>query len=425
MIRKSENKSRLQRLMLLLVWTAVWCFVFAADGKAQPQGSVEPLFVVWDGRGKEGFIDARGQTVIAPQFDDVTGFREGMAAVQVGKKWGFIDRTGKLVVAPRWKEVSAFSDGVAAVVDGRHGYAYTPLPEEGDGFEIVVKACGYIDQTGRYLIEPSIERKLTYCPDFTDGLAPVNFETELGIFFKDFPLVGRGGYMDKCGQWAIKPQFEGAFSFTEGLALVRSRYYHETANDAGLNDFAYIDTTGKVIFELKGYYQAHGFSEGLAQVNQESGKIGFVDRTGKLRFGVQAISVGQFSNGRAVAHDTETKLYGYIDQSGQWVIQPKYLKATPFAGGSAVVSVAADRCAEINPQGKVLSEWLGECLPGELVLDMLHVRTISERPNFRNIYGYKNRAGKYVWVSPGGEHALTQKWWRENYVGPHPPSFSR
>ena len=41
----------------------------------------EPLFRVWDNRGKEGFIDVRGHIVIPTVFDTVTAFHEGLAPV--------------------------------------------------------------------------------------------------------------------------------------------------------------------------------------------------------------------------------------------------------------------------------------------------------------------------------------------------------
>lgn len=409
---------------LILVLTAACFCVFSSKVAAQ-QGDA-PLFAIWDNSGKEGYIDARGKTVIAPAFDDVTPFSEGLAAVRVGKKWGYIDRTGKLVIAPRWKEEARqFRDGIAIVVDGHYIHGYSPL--EGDPFDMTLFACGYIDKTGRYLIEPSFERKLMYCPEFSDGLAAVNFDSLLKFWYPDFPYLGQGGYMDKTGAWAIKPQFLGAWPFSEELALVRLRQYQVPRQpELWLGDFAFIDKTGKIVFELKDYYGAIGFQEGLAQVMRRPGKVAFVDRNGRVQFELEALSVGSFSGGRAVAQDSNTKRYGYIDRNGKWAIPAKYESAEPFADGLAAVCTARDQCSLINPQGVVVSELPDRFSRSELFLQHLYTRTISEQPAFRNIYGYRNRAGKYVWVSPGGEIFMGEKWWRENYIGPHlPASFKR
>src|SRR6266704_2133700 len=48
-----------------------------------------------DRKGKWGFIDKTGKTVIALKFDWAGNFSEGLAPVQLGKKWGFINKTGE------------------------------------------------------------------------------------------------------------------------------------------------------------------------------------------------------------------------------------------------------------------------------------------------------------------------------------------
>lgn len=412
------NKIKLRQASVLLLLFLVCSNVYAQ------QGLDDSYFPIWDGRGKEGFMDARGNIVITPQFDQVTPFSEGMAAVRVGEKWGFIDRNGKLVVAPRWKEVHPFKDGVAAVVDSRAGYAYTPLPEDGDGFEISVLACGYIDKTGRYLIAPSVERKLTVCPDFAEGLAPVNFDPLLKFFFKDFPEAGKGGYMDKAGGWAIKPQFADVSSFSEGLGLVATRRYEE--GGVWLADFAYLERTGEIAFELKGYVEAGAFHGGLAQAMRRPGEVVFIDRAGRVQFEVKAEQVSLFNSGLARARDAKTYLYGFIDNKGRWVIPATYADAMPFSEGLAMVCTSPSRCFYINTRNEKVFEHGGENYRGGLSLQHLFTRTIGPTPSFRNIYGYRNREGKYVWVSPGGETVLGQKWWRENYIGPHlPETFSK
>jgi hypothetical protein len=396
---------------------------FAAHAQ---QADDELFFPIWDERGKEGYMDAQGNTVITPQFDQVTLFSEGMAAVRVGEKWGYIDRSRKLVVEPRWKEAHPFKDGVATVVDGQAGYAYTPLPEEGDGFEISVLACGYIDKNGHYVIAPSLERKLTVCPVFTEGLAPVNYDALLKFFFPDFADAGKGGYMDKTGQLAIKPQFIVAYPFSEGLALVITRQYEESSTRVALADFAYLDKSGRIVFELKGYSAAGSFDDGLAQAMRRPGKIAFIDRAGRVQFEVNAMDVGAFNSGLARARNPATYLYGFIDRKGRWAIPATYTDAMPFSDGMASVCTSPSHCFYIDTRNVLIFEHGGENYRGGLSLQHLFTRTISPQPDFRNIYGYRNKEGKYVWVSPGGETVLGKKWWRENYIGPHmPTTFSK
>src|SRR6266404_5185858 len=74
---------------------------------AQPQSGKELFLIEKDG--KSGFIDQSGKVVIAPQFDSVNGFSEGLAlATRSGKKF-FIDTSGSTVFEAQFDIVNNFS----------------------------------------------------------------------------------------------------------------------------------------------------------------------------------------------------------------------------------------------------------------------------------------------------------------------------
>jgi len=80
------------------------------------------------------FIRTNGQPVGAATFTQhpnpdgsysspVRAFSEGLAAVKTDDGWGFIDGTGKMIIAPQFDEVGSFQDGLAYVkVLGREAY---------------------------------------------------------------------------------------------------------------------------------------------------------------------------------------------------------------------------------------------------------------------------------------------------------------
>lgn len=82
-----------------------------------------------------GFMNAAGQLVIPPRFDQATHFADSLARVQVSGQWGFINPNGTLVIPPRFDQAWDFQDGLALVaVDG---------------------AYGYIDRSGQYVWPPT------------------------------------------------------------------------------------------------------------------------------------------------------------------------------------------------------------------------------------------------------------------------------
>jgi len=76
------------------------------------------------GGSKWGFINPKGEFVIAAQFDQAEAFSEGLAKIKKGELTGFIDTTGKMVIEPKFHEAQRFSNGLAPVRMGSQwGYA--------------------------------------------------------------------------------------------------------------------------------------------------------------------------------------------------------------------------------------------------------------------------------------------------------------
>lgn len=222
-----------------------------------------------------GFMDANGKVVIEPQFEYVHNFSEGLAAVSINSKWGFIDKESKIVIKPQFNWVKDFSEGLAAV-------------NIGNGWR-------YIDKTGQVII-PLVESWNT--GDFKEGLAIIY------VSHNEKPTTC--GYIDKTGKQVIEPNFSQCTDFSEGLAAVKlneSKYY------------SYIDKTGQEVIKIEFTTHASSFSDGLAKV-ETSDKTGYIDKTGK--FVIEGISWGQnFKNGLAQFSNSQEE--GYINKEGKIV----------------------------------------------------------------------------------------------------------
>ena len=68
-----------------------------------------------------GFINAFGDTIVSPEFDQVKVFSEGMASVKTGTKWGYINHQQDLVIPYQYSAVGPFKNGLAIVqIDGKY-----------------------------------------------------------------------------------------------------------------------------------------------------------------------------------------------------------------------------------------------------------------------------------------------------------------
>lgn len=325
--------------------------------------------------GKIGFMDKTGKIVISPHFDstlteDGVTFSEGLAAVYVGDKWGYIDKTGKFVIPPKFKQrfpPSLFHEGLAQVEiqEGTHSFidktgefvkALKFIEQRtvfSEGLARVSKGdkIGYVDKTGRFVIEAGFDEG----EDFKEGLAAVKVPVKV-----DDTVEAKFGFIDKTGKMVIEPQFNKANSFSEGLAVV-------TINS--MDQDGYIDKTGKVVIASQ-FDVAHSFSDGLAKILMHGEKFidkaGFIDKSGKIvivpqfeqRPGGNSLNYRGFKDGLA-AVEVNNKT-GYIDKTGKMVIAANYDYGSEFRNGIAEVVTGQDAQTQkryyIDKTGKVIRE---------------------------------------------------------------------
>lgn len=134
----------------------------------------------------------------------------------------------------------------------------------------------------------------------------------------------RWGYIDASGKIAIAPQFERAAEFSEGLAAVKKG-----------STFGYVDPQGKLALvpEQTPVGALHRrFADGRAVV-RVARREGAIDRDGKLVIPARFVSIGDFSEGHALACDDEA--CGWIDVDGRRVLGPAGMGGSPLRGGIA------------------------------------------------------------------------------------------
>lgn len=335
-----------------------------------------------------GYIDGRGRVAIAPAFDGAGPFSEGLARVRVGDRWGFIRPDGSFAVEPAFIDAADFSAGRARVVlvGAGQDLASRQARREDRLFQT------FIDPAGQPIIEPElidardfaavgeqrlapvlgarVQRLLPLGMELLAFLAPIlqarqawavidasgrvlfthapaarmlGFSEGKAAFLQRpgwFRARGRWGYVDATGAVTIQPRFDGASSFSEGMAAV-------TIGER----VGFIDPAGRVVIEPR-FQQAGPFSEGRARVLVD-GRWGYIDRAGSLVIEPRYEVASDFSEGRAaVALDGQ---YGFIARDGSTAIDFRFDHARPFRHGLAYVRQGS-REGYIDAQGRFVWE---------------------------------------------------------------------
>lgn len=250
---------------------------------------------------------------------------------------GFIDQTGRLVIEPQFLGSLEPTEDIVPV-----------LAQIGGDDQL----WGFIDFTGVWIIEPRFSR----VGPFSEGFA---------AFVDDDRL--RGGYVDRSGKVAIDPLFESTRRFSEGLAAVKVQ---------GL--WGFLDSRGLLAIEPQ-FRGSRDFSEGLAMVEVAGGTIGYIDPKGgwviEARAGSgeealgptwvegelagrpvsQALTDGyNFTEGLAGVR-VEDGTWGFVDREGRWAIEPRFFGAGVFSEGLAPIRVGL-RWGYVDRDGEVVIE---------------------------------------------------------------------
>jgi hypothetical protein len=177
---------------------------------------------------------------------------------------------------------------------------------------------------------------------------------------------GKWGYIDRSGEIVIKPQFDSAEPFAEGLALVRYPPRKKPLKPGDktpelVEGIGYIDQTGKIVITLDSPLHLNGesFSEGLTKfwtwVPGKGNLYGYIDTSGKVQIKARFATAWSFVDGLA-AVCIEWQKCGFINKAGEFVIDPKYRVTMSFSEGLALAGFEYDLIGFVNKSGEMVIE---------------------------------------------------------------------
>ncbi len=140
------------------------------------------------------------------------------------------------------------------------------------------------------------------------------------------------GYLDSTGKFAIAPKYDKAMLFSEGFAVV----YDFSSRLGNQIMISFIDKNGSVI-NKDDLVDALSFSEGLAFAYTRDGKSGYINKTGEFVIDLKDLVGNRFSEGLSVVTNYDLNA-GFIDNTGNVVIPLQYESAKQFSEGFAPVN---------------------------------------------------------------------------------------
>ena len=349
---KQGHANRNGEIIIPPIWQDVW-------------GFSEGLLVVKDENGLCGYMNKAGEMVIEPQYTWANSFSEGYATPYIrtvneetGKRqstYYVIDHLGNTVLESTQGAFSELRNGITIftvladfvpnydVVDHTNAMVVDAVgkePEPGKENDVIrVLRYGMMDWTGTVLVEPIWDE------------AEWETENDLIAVANDAYKLG---YIDGTGRVIIEPQglWEPRSEYSEGLVMMCVGFRD------GANIWRCFDEFGDLQFEVLIDYEDEYlyFSEGKLLIHDKDGRGVFIDRMGRIILSEDeenGVSFeGNYNEGLALI-SVDGKM-GFMNHAGEIVLEPKWDDASNFADGLAHVELDGQTGC-INKQGELVS----------------------------------------------------------------------
>lgn len=380
--------------------------------------------------GKYGFVFLDDNRIIPAVFDDVRGFSEGMAAVKTDGGWGYIDRTGKMIISPQYFKAGKFRNGKAFVeieesggfID-KNGNAIDEFEEkyhedkwsyeDEPWFDRGIRTLhGFIDKKGDYIIKPKFMATSSFD---ANGLAAVEIDRKWGV-------------INKSGAYVIEPKYDYLYSEGENIYRVslhgkeyfididenpvifdRKPYSSGLYEEPEDQDFETIildekygvkNKVGEIIIKPKYDYLFYDHKEEVFVVRKNY-KWGLLDKKGTVLIKPKYETL-RFNEGLAPV--PVKGRWGFINKNGEMVIQPHFDKAEEFENGYALINLNR-KYGIIDKSGNYIIKPLFSNIGKRFENGYLRVAIPENGDSYQDLWGVMDENGKYV-VSPEYEYLM-------------------
>ena len=245
--------------------------------------------VVYSTGGKFGILDSYGETILVPVYDDIDYFSGDYAVFTQNNKKGILDSNGEVAFDAQWDDIYYYGPFTA-----EDGQEQTPSASfmKGDQWGVATDLS-----SGQLLVEPKYD-----------------FIGRFGRYYASIEEGGKFGAIDRQGNVVLEPVYDTA---VESADTNLEEGYLTIEGTDGPFSAGIIDTAGNMILPTDNYI----------------------------------VFASQQNDYNLVL--TPDEKWGYIDNKGQFVIQPKFEDADRFAGDTAIVKLNGKICL-IDRDGEIV-----------------------------------------------------------------------
>ncbi|MFC4305968.1 WG repeat-containing protein [Cohnella boryungensis] len=228
---------------------------------------------------------------------------------------------------------------------------------------------GYFDQEGNVVVRPLYDD----ADAFSEGLA--------GVRISDF-----WGYINEEGSVVVTPEYHFVGPYVKGQSIVKNSKGYFLIDQSGVQiktitgdfeidepieqaashgewikiqheeRFGYINFSGNIVIPPQ-YVESGTFSNGLAWVKSDHGRYSFIDSSGTTTIGLpDHIIPDSFSEGMAAVRDIHSLKSGFIDTNGQLIIAINLSNPDSFSEGLTTVIINNGKMGYIDLQGHFVIE---------------------------------------------------------------------
>lgn len=279
--------------------------------------------------GKWGIIDSLGNLVVALEYDFIQRIRDNELIVEKNGQWGMVTLGQQSIIDLKYQEIKYFTRESGEWVDCPYLLAKKN------------NKWGVIDRNDNIHIPFKFE-DISYLPN------------SKGDFFAAREN-GYWGLINKEQKVIIPFRFSGISYFNDLLTN-----YFEAETESYL--YGYIDTAGVITCEPK-FRKAMPFCNHFARVKDKQNRWRFINRRYEFISDRHFEEIRDFHNGLAAFK--KGKYWGFVDTTGQTIVEPQYRKAGDFSDGIAYVRMRTKkrffglirgkrRYTYINTKGEIL-----------------------------------------------------------------------